>query len=91
MRDFMVLVEAYAGTAPAPDSALEPVAAPLCEAAPMGPAAHAAWLVESRDLIFKLRAHSETGPDDERALGIELGFARAADMIENLLRRHEKA
>ncbi len=46
-------------------------------------------LEECRDLIFKLRAFMEDSAGDY-ALGVETGMQRAADMIENLVRRHEK-
>ena len=38
-------------------------------------------LADLRDLVFKLRAHM----DEE----LEPGFERAAEMIENLIRKHE--
>ena len=44
---------------------------------------------ECRDLVFKLRAFMEDASGDY-ALGVETGMQRAADMIENLLRRHLK-
>jgi hypothetical protein len=44
---------------------------------------------EARDLVFKLRAFMEDS-SGEYALGVENGMQRAADMIENLIRRHEK-
>lgn len=40
-----------------------------------------------RNLAFKLRAHTEND-DGEYSLGVEMGMQRAADMIENLIRRH---
>ena len=39
------------------------------------------------DLVSKLNNHYEAD-DSEEALGIELGMRRAADMIENLLRKY---
>ncbi len=44
---------------------------------------------EARDLVFKLRSFMEDSAGDY-ALGVENGMQRAADMIENLIRRHEK-
>jgi hypothetical protein len=46
-------------------------------------------LSECRDLAFKLRSTMEDSAGDY-ALGVETGMQRAADMIENLIRRHEK-
>lgn len=39
------------------------------------------------NLVFKLRAHSEN-EHSETAIGLEAGMSRAADMVENLIRRH---
>jgi hypothetical protein len=47
-------------------------------------------LSDCRDLVFKLRSHEEHSPSPEYSLGIEMGMQRAADMIENLIKRHEK-
>jgi len=44
-------------------------------------------IADLRDLAFKLRSHTEN-EDSEQALGVELGMQRAADMVENLIRRH---
>ena len=46
-------------------------------------------LSEARDLVFKLRSFMEDSAGDY-ALGVETGMQRAADMIENLIRRYEK-
>lgn len=46
-------------------------------------------LSEARDIIFKLRSFMEDSSGDY-ALGVENGMQRAADMIENLVRRYEK-
>ena len=46
-------------------------------------------LSDCRELVFKLRAFMEDASGDY-ALGVETGMQRAADMIENLLRRHQK-
>ena len=40
-----------------------------------------------RDVVFKLRAFTESREGDI-GLGIELGMQRAAEMIENIIRRH---
>lgn len=39
-------------------------------------------------LVEKMRAFMETEGEGEFALGVETGMQRAADMIENLIRRH---
>jgi len=46
-------------------------------------------LVEDlRDVVFKLRAFTESSDNDEMSLGIELGMQRAADMIENVINQY---
>ena len=57
-------------------------------AEPVAPVEHPV-LSECRDLVFKLRSCMEDSAGDY-ALGVETGMQRAADMIENLIRRHEK-
>jgi hypothetical protein len=47
-------------------------------------------IMECKDLVFKLRAFMEDASSGDYALGLEMGMQRAADMIENLIRRHEK-
>lgn len=44
-------------------------------------------LADLDTVIFKLRAFMESSGGDY-ALGVEIGMQRAADMIENVLRRH---
>lgn len=44
---------------------------------------------ECREVVFKLRAFMESAGGDY-ALGVEHGMQRAAEMIENIIRRHEK-
>lgn len=46
-------------------------------------------IAEAHDLVFKLRSFMEDSAGDY-ALGVETGMQRAADMIENLIRRHSK-
>lgn len=46
-------------------------------------------LEDLREVVFRLRAFTESEVSPQ-ALGIELGMQRAADMIENLLRRYEE-
>ncbi|CAM6054962.1 unnamed protein product [Sphagnum tenellum] len=48
-------------------------------------------IADLRDLAFKLRSHMETDDNADLAMGIEQGFERAADMIENLIRRHTES
>ena len=45
-------------------------------------------LEEMSEVVFKLRAFTESADDGDLALGIEIGMQRAADMIENVLNRH---
>jgi hypothetical protein len=44
---------------------------------------------ECRDLVFKLQTFMEDSAGDY-ALGVETGMQRAAEMIGNLIKRHEK-
>lgn len=44
---------------------------------------------ECRDLVFKLRAFMESEGGDY-GLGVEMGMQRAAEMMENVIRRYEK-
>lgn len=44
-------------------------------------------VTELGDIVFKLRAFMESA-DGDYALGVESGMQRAADMIENLIRRY---
>lgn len=46
-------------------------------------------IAECRDVVFKLRAFMESAGGDY-ALGVEHGMQRAAEMIDNIIRRHEK-
>lgn len=46
-------------------------------------------LQECRDLVFKLRAFMESDAGGDYALGVETGMQRAADMVENLIKRFE--
>lgn len=47
-------------------------------------------LEEARELVFKLRSFMEDTTSGEYSLGVETGMQRAADMVENLIRRYEK-
>lgn len=43
------------------------------------------------EVVFKLRAFTESAENDENfSLGFELGMQRAADMIENVISRHNQ-
>ncbi len=44
-------------------------------------------LEDLNDIVFKLRAFTESR-EGELGLGVELGMQRAADMIENAIKRH---
>jgi hypothetical protein len=46
-------------------------------------------LSDLRDVVFRLRAFTESSEDGDVALGIEIGMQRAADMIERVLRSYE--
>jgi len=45
---------------------------------------------ECKNIVFKLRAFMEDASGGDYALGIEIGMQRAADMIENLIKRYEQ-
>jgi len=47
-------------------------------------------LEDCRSLVEKLRTFMESESGGEYALGVETGMQRAADMIENLIRRFEQ-
>ena len=53
------------------------------------PAPEHPCISECRDVVFKLRAFMESAGGDY-ALGVEHGMQRAAEMIENIIRRHEQ-
>lgn len=44
---------------------------------------------EMRDVVFKLKSFMESSGGDY-ALGVEHGMQRAAEMIENIIRRYSK-
>lgn len=61
---------------------------PVAETEPLNEDTDPGSLLADLDtVIFKLRAFMESSGGDY-ALGIETGMQRAADMIENVLRRH---
>lgn len=46
-------------------------------------------LADLAEVVFKLRAFMESS-DGDYALGVEMGMQRAAEMIENVIRRHRQ-
>ncbi len=81
MRGFIFLAESLNE-----DTAqVEPIVEEVVEAEP----AQALLMHDLGDLVFRLRGFMET-EGGEYALGVETGMQRAADMIENLLRRHSE-
>jgi hypothetical protein len=56
---------------------------------PVDESAEHPLLEDARELVFKMRSFMEDSSGDY-ALGVETGMQRAADMIENLIRRYEK-
>lgn len=81
MRDFIMVTENF-NLANLSEEIQEPEAEPLTEAC-----SATTLVAELADVVFKLRAFMESS-DGDFALGIETGMQRAADMIENVLRRH---
>lgn len=81
MRSFILLAEALRLEGPEE----EPVAEePTAHAgAALGPVLRH----DLEEIIFRLRGFMESSGGDF-ALGVETGMQRAADMIENLIRRH---
>ena len=81
MRGFIFLAESLNE-----DTAhVEPIVEEVVEAEPV----QALLMHDLGDLVFRLRGFMET-EGGEYALGVETGMQRAADMIENLLRRHSE-
>lgn len=79
MRGFIVLAESLNEDT----SHVEPIVEEVVETEPV----EALLMHDLGDLVFRLRGFMET-EGGEYALGVETGMQRAADMIENLLRRH---
>ena len=80
MRDFMMITEKLInGDRPVVDSD-EPFPSPP---PPM------TLVEELQRVIFKLRAFTDPSDDDATAYGIETGMQRAAEMIENVITRHQ--
>lgn len=84
MRSFIFLAESLK------DSWGEADEAPITETAIVEePTADVALLADLSDMVQRMRAFMETDTG-EYALGVEMGMQRAADMIENLLRRYNE-
>lgn len=82
MRNFIILAEAYAENSE--DEVVENTTEIVAEAAPGAPLLH-----DLDVLVTRLRSFMETEtPNQDLALGVEMGMQRAADMIENLIRRY---
>ena len=81
MREFIVATEMLTS----PVQSDEPIA--LTEADVSHPIPDVALREDLDRIIFKLRAFMESAGGDY-SLGVETGMARAADMIENALKRH---
>jgi hypothetical protein len=83
MREFMEIALSYSNEAQQPELLEEeviPFPSPrVIEEHPL--------LSDLRNLVSTLRGHMEDDDNQERAVGVEMGMNRAADMIENLLRR----
>ncbi len=80
MREFMLLAEAYADV-----DAVTLIEGETIEV-DFRPADHP-LLADLRDVVFRMRAFCEAEGGDF-GLGVETGLQRAADMIENVIRRH---
>jgi hypothetical protein len=79
MREFIMATEMLTNQSD------EPVI--VAEAEVSRPTLDVALREDLERIIFKLRAFMEAC-DGEYALGVETGMQRAADMIENALKRH---
>lgn len=83
MRSFMTVAEMYSVETDADAYILAEEEA--IETAPTSGVE--AIMADLKDAVFKLRAFCETESGDY-ALGVEMGMQRAADMIENIIRRY---
>jgi hypothetical protein len=63
----------------------EPVAEDVQPEPPLTPVI----ITDLEDLVFKMRSFMETAGGDY-ATGVEDGMQKAAEMVENLLRRHKE-
>lgn len=82
MRGYMRLAESLV-LAELDEPAPEPAAMP--ESAPDRAEA---ILAELREIVSKLRSHTEHGANADEAVGVEIGMQRAADMIERVIGTH---
>jgi hypothetical protein len=62
---------------------------PVVEEVTSEPAITPIIISDLEELVFKMRSVMETSGGDY-ALGYEDGFANAAEMVENLIRRHKE-
>jgi hypothetical protein len=84
MRDYIMIADYYAETeSPSPQKEV------LVETETKLPA-NVCLIADLKETIFKLRAFTETESNDDLSFGTELGFQRAADMIENIINRYEQ-
>jgi hypothetical protein len=82
MRSFMLLAEALGDEGSVEEELLVEAAQPEPRGT-IGPV----LMHDLSEVVFRLRGFMETS-GGEYALGVETGMQRAADMIENLIRRH---
>lgn len=64
----------------------EPVG--LIEPAP-SPTPMGSIFEDLHDVAFKLRSYTESQENNDLGFGVELGMQRAAEMIENVIRRYQ--
>jgi len=60
----------------------------LIEPAPV-PAPIGSIFEDLHDVVFKLRSYTESEENNDLGFGVELGMQRAAEMIENVMRRYQ--
>lgn len=77
MREFMTLTDGLIGA----DESVEIIADTATVFA-------STILEDLRDAVFKMRAFTESR-DGDIGFGVELGMQRAADMVENIINRHQ--
>jgi hypothetical protein len=85
MREFMEIALSYTNDAQYDEQpqVLEEDVVPLFAPVEKHP------LIEGMEtLVSTLRSHMENEDNQDVATGVEMGMNRAADMIENLIRRH---
>jgi hypothetical protein len=82
MRSFIFLAEGLDFDGPVEQPVVEPV---VEESVSL----NEAMIYDLEDTVFRLRGFMESEGGDF-ALGVETGMARAADMIENVIRRYSQ-